>query len=425
MSWIEKIFGKKVPDPIEIRFDEITKWLSSRRDKLSHGKHAESVYRDIEEALRGIEKSASELEKTEPEGRFHLKMVKIAISNRDNMVKQVRLLLTNINIPKTTDIKTVIEFHENGIQTLTMCLENMMKSYQYTKMVFFQDSKNVIAKVNELGRLLNQLVEPIGGNKKVLVAFDNAEKSVLNITNLISRIEDQKKIILELGKKVDYIKKNIELDSENLVRISGSEQWIQYLNSKNELADLENMAKDAESDINTLLVPLNKPLQRLKQLNDAKKYELSPDFKKELQSFLTDPKSASSEFLIEVQNIIQKDTIAFNPEKREKILEQIEYSVSKIGDFMKEYQTIASRILAKKDEMAKMNIVLEEADTSERISMLRDELSSVEKEHELSKKLLVSLEESIALEKNQLQQTVYSIDNGKVVKYSFDNWGQN
>ena len=165
MSWIEKIFGKKVPDPIEIRFVELPKWLSSGRDRLSHGKHAESVYSDIRDALVAIEKSASELEKTEPEGRFHLKMVKIAISNRDNMVKQVRLLLTNINIPKTTDIKTVIEFHENGIQTLTMCLENMMKSYQYTKMVFFQDSKNVIAKVNEFGRLLNQLVEPIGGNK--------------------------------------------------------------------------------------------------------------------------------------------------------------------------------------------------------------------------------------------------------------------
>ncbi|MDD5615594.1 MAG: hypothetical protein PHH85_05270 [Candidatus Methanoperedens sp.] len=417
MSWIEKIFGKKVPDPVEIKFDELPQWLSSSRDRLSHGKHAESVYSDIADALDGIEKSASELEKAEPEGRFHLKMVKIAISNRDNMVKQVRLLLTNINIPKTTDIKTVIEFHENAIQTLTMCLENMMKSYQYTKMVFFQDSKNVIAQVNELGRLLNQLVEPIGGNKKVLVAIDNAEKSVLNITNLISRIENQKKIILEFEKKVDSIKTKIELDSEDLARISGSEEWKQYLISRNELVDLENTAKDAESDIITLLVPLNKPLQRLKQLNDAGKYELSPDFKKELQSFLTNPKSASPEYLIEVQNIIQKDTTAFNPEKREKILEQINYSVSKIGDFMKEYQAISSRINVKKEEIAKMNIVLEEANTSERISVLQEDLASAEKELELSKKLLFSLDENITSGKNQLQQTVYSIDNRKRIQY--------
>jgi hypothetical protein len=71
----------------------------------------------------------------------------------------------------------------------------------------------------------------------------------------------------------------------------------------------------------------------------------------------------------------------------------------------------------KKDEIAKMNIVLEEADASERISMLQDDLASVEKELELSKKLLVSLEESISLEKNQLQQTVYSIDNKKSILF--------
>lgn len=417
MSWIEKLFGKKVPDAIEISFDELPKWLLASRDKLSRGKHAESVYSDIRDALVGIEKSACELEKAEPEGRFHLKMVKIAISNRDNMVKQVRLLLTNINIPKTTDIKTVIEFHENGIQTLTMCLENMMKSYQYTKMVFFQDSKNVIAEVNELGRLLNQLLEPIGDNRKVLVAIDNAEKSIMNIKDLLSRIEDQKKTTKELDKKVDSIKKKIESDSNDLARISGSEEWKQYLNSKNELVDLENIAKDSESDINTLLVPLNKPLQRLKQMNDTGKYELSPGFKKELQSFLNDPKSASSEFLIEVQNIIQKDTIAFNPEKREKILEQITYSVSKIGDFMKENQTIESRICAKKDEIAKMNIVLEQAKTSESISKLQEDLASAEKDFEVSNKLLVSLKESKTFEKNQLQQIINSIDNRKKIVF--------
>jgi len=84
---------------------------------------------------------------------------------------------------------------------------------------------------------------------------------------------------------------------------------------------------------------------------------------------------------------------------------------------MKEYQTIASRISAKKDEIAKMNIVLEESDTSERISMLQENLASVEKELDLSKKRLVSLEESIDLEKNQLQQTVYSIDNRKKIVF--------
>ncbi|MDD1745410.1 MAG: Atg14 domain-containing protein, partial [Candidatus Methanoperedens sp.] len=310
MKWVEKLFGKKAQDPIEIRFEELPAWLASSSDRLSQGRHAESLYSDIQDALHGIRKSALELEKAEPEGRFHLKMVKIASSSRDNMVKQVRLLMNNINIPKRTDIKTVLEFHENAIQTLAMCLENMMKSYQYTKMVFFEDSKKVIAEVNELGRLLNQLVEPLNDKKKVLDAFDNAEKKILNINNLNHRIDDEKKTIKELNEKIDSLKKKLELNRDNLARLADSEQWKQYLNSKNDLVDLENKAKKAESDIITLLVPLNKPLQRLKQMNEAGKYDLPPAIKKELHLCLTDPKSVCPEFVVDVQNIIQKDTVA-------------------------------------------------------------------------------------------------------------------
>jgi predicted nucleic acid-binding Zn-ribbon protein len=415
VKWVEKLFGKKVQDPIEIRFEELPSWLASGKDRLSQGRHAESVYSDIEDALLGIRKSALELEKAEPEGRFHLKMVKIASSNRENMIKQVRLLLNNINIPKTTDIRTVFEFHENAIQTLTMCLENMMKSYQYTKMVFYEDSKKVIAEVNELGRLLNQLVEPLYGSKKVLDAFDNAEKKMLNIKNMISRVEDEKKLIKELDEKIDSLKKKTELNRDNLTQLVDSEQWKQYLNSNSDLVDLENKAKKAESDIITLLVPLNKPLQRLKQMNEAGKYDLLPAIKKELHLCLIDPKSINPEFLVDVQTIIQKDTIAFNPEKRAKILEQIKFSVSKIGDFIKEYHTISYNINAKKDEIAGMNIIQEAADLRGRISSLQDNLNSAEKELEVSKKLLKSLEDGINLEKNELQQLVFVIDNRKSV----------
>lgn len=417
MKWVEKLFGKKVQYPIEIRFEELPEWLASSRDRLSQGKRAESLYSDIEDALLGIRKSALELEKAEPEGRFHLKMVKIASSNRDNMIKQVRLLLNNINIPKTTDIRTILEFHENAIQTLTMCLENMMKSYQYTKMVFFEDSKKVIAEVNELGRLLNQLVEPINGSKKMLDGFANAEKKILNIKNMISRVEDEKKLIKELDEKIDSLKKKTELNRDNLAQLADSEQWKQYLNSNNDIVDLENKAKKAESDIITLLVPLNKPLQRLKQMNEAGKYDLPPAIKKELHLCLTDPKSVCPEFFVDVQNIIQKDTVAFNPEKRDKILEKIKFTVSKIGDLIKEYQTISSNINAKKDEIAGMNIVQEAADLKGRISSLQDNLTCAEKELEVSKKLLKSLEDGVNLEKNELQQTVFAIDNRKSILF--------
>ena len=415
MNWIEKLFGKKVQDPIEISFEELPDWLALKRERLSEGRHAESVYSDIEEALDEIRKSASELEKAEPEGRFHLKLVKIAISNRDNMVKQVRLLMNNINIPKTTDIKTVVEFHENGIQTLTMCLENMMKSYQYTKMVFLDDSKNVIADVNELGRLLNQLVEPINSNRKVFEAFDNAQNAILDIKKTCSLIDADKKIIKELEEKIANFKKNADLDNDNLTQLTNSEKWKQYTNTKNELVELENKAKKVASDINGLFLPLNKTFLRIKLLNEERKYDLSPAMKNELLLCLSDPKSVRPEFFVDLEEIIRKDTVAFNPEKREKILEQIMHAGTNIQVFNKEYHTITDNINSKKDEIAGMDIIIEYTNLSSNIKAMQDSLASSEKDIDVSKKHLKSLEDGVALKKSELQKTVFAIDNRKKI----------
>lgn len=417
MKWIEKLFGKKEQESLEIRFEELTGWLGSGEKRFLAGGHAASIFSDIEVALDRIRKTASGLANAQPEGRFHLKMVKIATSNRDNMVKQVSLLIDNINIPKKTDVKSVLEFHENGMQTLNMCLENMMKSYQYTKMVFFEESKKVIAEVNELGRLLNRLGEPMNDNKIALEAFENAQSVIQIIKDLNSQIDAEKKTIKEIDEKIDTLQKKIELNQNSLAQLADSEQWKYYVNCKNDLADLDKKAKKALSDINILFVPLKKPLLRLKQLNEDGKFEMAPGIKKELNLCLSDPISVSPGFFVELRDLLKNDTVAFNPEKRDAILENIMFAGANIGVFQKEYQTNLSNLNAKKDEISGMNIVQEAASLSSRISSLQDETASAEKKLEASKRHLLSLEESFALKKQELQEIVSAIDNRKKVLF--------
>lgn len=417
MKWIEKVFGKKEQEPLEIRFEELTGWLGSGEKRFSAGGHATSIFSDIEVALDMIRKRASELANAQPEGRFHLKMVKIATSNRDNMVKQVSLLIDNINIPKKTDVKSVLEFHENGIQTLNMCLENMMKSYQYTKMVFFEESKKVIAEVNELGRLLNRLGEPMNDNKIALKAFENAKSVIQIIKDMNSQIDAEKKTIKEFDEKIDTLKKKIDLNQKSLEQLADSEQWKYYVNSKNDLADLDNKVKKTLSDINNQFVPLKKPLLRLKQLNEDGKFEMAPGIKKELNLCLSDPTSVSPGFFVELHDLLKNDREAFNPEKRDAILVIILYAGANIGVIQKEYQTNLSNLNAKKDEISGMNVVQEAASLGSRISSLQDEAVSSEKKLEVSKRHLSSLEEGITLKKQELQEIVSAIDNMKKVLF--------
>lgn len=412
MNWIEKLFGKKEQLSSEIRFDELHGWLESRLEKISEelGSQAASVYSDIEDALENIRQGTSQLEEAKPEGRFHLKMVKIGTSNRDNMVKQVRMLIENIAVPKTTDIKTILFFHENAVQSLSVCLENMLKSHQYAKLVFLEESKQVITDVNELGRLLNKLIEPIDSRKNALEAFENAKNTIQIIKNSFSELEIEKKTIKEKEENIVLLKKEIEERQKALTLLKDGELWKQYQNYKNELVLLENKAKQAESEINALVLPLNKALTRLRQLSESGRYALKPEVREELYLCLSDPKSVKPEFFVEVKNIVEGDTLNLASGKKDKMLEQIRRVVSSFDSYKEQYQAVVLDIEKKKDEMSKMNINQEEKNHSDLIKTLQDKLAATEKELEISKKHIVSLEHSVELKKQELQQVISIID---------------
>ncbi|VVB84180.1 Uncharacterised protein [uncultured archaeon] len=412
MKWIERLFGKKEPFSPEIGFDELAGWLESRSKEISGEveRHVAPIYSDIEDALREIKKSAAGLEEAQPEGRYHLKMVKVAATNRDNMVKQVRLLTDNITVPKATDIKTIIAFHENAMQTLNVCLENMMKSYQYAKMVFLEDSKEVIADVNALGRLLNQLVEPLKDRKKLLDAAENALKTIQSIKEMRSAIELESTSIKEKEEKAAALKKEIEEGQGALVLLKESEQWKQYQRSMDELAALLDNAKKTESEINNIVLPLNKALNRLKQLSESGRYTLAPDVKEGLNLCLSDSKSCSPGFFVEFEKVIVESDV-LKLEKLDKMLEQVRLAQSSFGSYKEQYQALMADIEKKKDEIAKLGIVAEEKSLDSRISELQEKLASAEKELEMAKNRLASLERDVEDKKSELQQMVSSIDN--------------
>ncbi len=412
MNWIDRLFGKKEDSSPQIKFEELPSWLTAKSKKISEGisMHASSIYSDIQEALEEIKESTTLLEEEEPEGRFHLKMVKLAKSNRDNMAKQVRMLLENITIPQDAEIKTIVAFHENATQTMTVCLENMMKSYQYTKLVFLEDSKKVIADVNALGRLLNQLIEPINAQKNVLEAFENAANIIKNIKNTNSDIGIREKTIKEYDEKIVLLKKELEERQKALELLQDSESWKQYTNCMDGLILLENDARKIEAETKGIILPLNKALSRLKQLRDSGRYTLKPESKDSLNVCLSDPISVNPEFFLEFQKIVESNILNLTPEKTNKILEQTGLVTSSFGSFKNEYQALILDIERKKDEISRLDITREETELNKRISALHERIPALEKELESSREYLASLKSNIELKKQELQQSISIID---------------
>ncbi len=411
MNWIDRLFGKK-EEISEVRFEELPSLLDSKAKKLSDEikKHASSIFSDIGEALEEIKESTAYLEEAEPEGRFHLKMVKLAKSNRDNMAKQVKMLLENINIPRNIDIAAIVTFHENALQTLTVCLENMMKSYQYTKLVFLEESKEVISDVNALGRLLNQIIEPINAQKNMLTAFDGARSIIQNIKTMESDIKQKEESIKENEKKIVFLKKEIEEKQKALAQLREGEPWKQYIISNEELVLLEENARRKEAEIKDTVSPLNKALNRLKQLSESGKYVLKPESKQDLNFCLSNPVKANPEFFVEFQGIVESGVLNLTPEKTSKTIEQAKFAMSSFSQLKNEYQALLLDVEKKKDELLKMSIAHEESGLAKDAASLQEKLAAMENELVALKNQVASFKHDIELKRQELQHAVTIID---------------
>lgn len=410
MKLIERLFGKKDNAEETIAGDKLPEWLELRSRQISEKieKETSSFYPRIEKTLRKIKDSTGELENARPEGTFHLKIVKVASSNRDNMAKQVRMLLENITVPGEKDVKSIAAFHESAIQTLGICLENMMKSYQYTKLVYLEESKNVIADVNSLGRLLNDFIEPVNSRKQVLDALDKSQELVQVIRKITLDIEQMERSIKENEKKIVSLKKETGEKQEAQNLLYAGESWIEYARSKDELVLLENDAKIKISEINSIISPLNKVINRLKQLSDSGRFVLKPEDRDALNLCLSCPVDVPPEFFVELQKIVESGVL--NLPKTDKIIPQIQLASSSLGDKKTEYYAIVKDIERKKDEISKMKIIKDEKDLNDVLSTLQDKLIASEKELDVSKKQLDSFKIEIESKKRELQDNVSVID---------------
>lgn len=418
MKWIEKLIGKKEESLPEIKFEELEAWLDSKSRELSGPGQPEALFSKINDALRRVEKSATLLEEAIPEGRYHLKMVKIATSNRDNMVKQVRTLVENIRTQERSDARAMTEFHQNAMQSLNVCRENMLRSYQYTKLVFLEESKQVLSDVNSLGRLFNELIEPVEKQKQRFDALENAEKAIQVMKKSYFDIETEKRAIKENDEKAARLKKEIDETSQNNELIRSCEQWKQYQNYMDELARLENTAAQVESEITALISPLGKALNRLRQLSDSGRYTLAPDMKEGLRLCVSDPRSVDPEFFAEFEKIVKSDTLSLAQDKRNKILEQLRIIESSFQPARTGYRSLVQDIEKKKSEISNISIAKEQENLCNRIEVLKDRLAEAEKALEISKKHLVYLEQNVELKKNDLIQSVSAVDSSIRIDFS-------
>ena len=257
------------------------------------------------------------------------------------------------------------------------------------------------------------LIEPINSKKQVLDALDKAQELVSLIRKITLDIGQMERSITENEKKIVSLKKETEEKQEAQNLLYASESWKQYTMSRDELILLETDADKKLSEINNIISPLNKVINRLKQLSDSGRLVLKPEDRDALNLCLSCPVDVPPGFFIELQKIVESGVL--NLPKTDKILPQIQLASSSLGNKKKEYYAIIKDIEIKKDEISKMKIIKDEKDLKDVLSTLQDKVIASEKELETSRKQLDSLKSEIESKKHELQDYVFVIDSKKKI----------
>lgn len=423
MKWIKKLFGKKEDSREEtgfkeINFEDLPAWLDIRSQKISSQveKDVPDLLKELEVSLLALKESNSRLSEAKVEGDFDIRIVKRAKSNRENVTKQVTMLIDKIRVQEDRDFRTLESFYGAATQSLDTCLEHMNRSFRYTRGVFPEESKEVSESLASLGKAFNELGEVILGNKKEMDAVEAAYSDANRIEELFASIAAEELELESKNQRIQTLNSESSGVSQALEDFRKGAAWQRLQNLQSEFTVAREKLKKAETGLNSLVLPLSGHLSRIKKLHESSRYTLKPEVKKELEICLEDPVHVNPSFFPELQKIFEDNSLDMQAQKKEKALLQVKTAISSFPERDKEYLEALQQFEAKKAEIESLDtgkLVELEHKEAELLSRTR----SLEEDIEDSKKKLSALREELEHQKEKFLASLSLIDSNLHVNF--------
>jgi chromosome segregation ATPase len=423
LKWIKKLFGKKEDSSDEtvskeIDFKDLPAWLDDSYQKISSGieKDIARILKELETALLELKESNSRLAEAKVEGNFDIRAVKRAKSNRENVTKQVATLLDKVKVQENTDLKALKGFYEAYVQGLENCLENMDKSFKYTRGIFPEESKELGESLSNLARVFKELGGAIQANKKEIEAIEAANSEMIEIQRLLASIAAEEQELESRGRKIQTLKAEIAKEDQALEDFRKGDTWKSLQNLQEEYTAVSNKLKKAEANLSSLVLPLSGHFSRIEKLHESGRYTLKPEVKRQLDLCLEDPTYVDPSFFPELQKVFEDKALDMQTQKREKALQQLKALISGFPERKKEYLEVLQEFEAKKAQISGLDtgrlVELEHKETE-----LHNRVRLLEEDIENSKKKLAVLREELQTKREKLISHINLIDSN--VKLDF------
>ncbi|MFQ6062193.1 MAG: hypothetical protein ACE5J9_03330 [Methanosarcinales archaeon] len=424
MKWLKKIFGMKEKEEVSdtIEFNSIDTWLEKESKKQFHelSENADKVYKDLKETLEQLKQDISELKNSEPKDDVPTRLVKAGLTNRDNMIRHLNSIVSKTKVPIQSDYESILEFYKTTTSYLQSNLEKFFQSRGYVKALFPEETDQVVSDVKTLESLLQKLIEPAKGLEEKIKAFQKAPEQIRYIQALYTKIDQEKSKKETLEIRLSDLKKTFNMHNDKIESLKNSDLWKKFKDIESSRTTYEKELKKLESEVNKIFSPISKALTRLEKQDDSGRYTLKPEHREILNLCLSNPIQVlnydTTDFLLELQKIVEKNTLNIKEGKRDKILEQINYILENkiLESSKKQYDKLQSKIEKINQDISNITIQHEIKNLEKSIYSANDQIAQLHHDIELSQKYIDLHEKELKNKKKILQETLETIAGKKV-----------
>ncbi len=424
VKWLDRIRGKE-EIPTSVAFDDLDTWLDIVSETLFRGlsTNADRLYDEIRTQREHLKQDIAQLQNAESTEEVPDRIVKIGMLNREKMVKHLYAVTEKIAVPTHTDYKTVLSFYTETTANLEFPFGKSETNIYCVRSLFPTEIKELIADLNRLRTLLNQLIAATQGKENQIQQLERVPEIVQDIKGLKSRIEKERADIGNQEGACTALEKEIGTDTKQLRLLEEGEAWKQFTALETDALSLETELRELESNVHKRFTSLNKPLKLLKKQHETGRHTLTPEEQGAISLVLSSPLRALGGdvkgLLRTIKAIIEENPSVLKDRKRESALNWIDQLLDADLASIREKRAVLQAHMAEVNgKLSDLTIRTEKEELERALDSAQGQLTQLQDEIARSKKHIVSLGEELEKTKQRLVAALEKLA-GKSIEVTF------
>ena len=421
MKFIKRIFGKKedIPKEISIKIDDLSVWIETESQKQFSVLRSDikQKYDEISATLENLSTSRDQLKDAKFGEKTYKRLAKAGTSNRDNLIKNINVLIERTIIPEDIDPSKAVEFYIDMKSTLKTCLDNTTRSQEYVKLIFPEGYKVVVIDLKRLDTLLDELMYFIEGVKDELDVYTKLPEDIEIINQSRHQIKEMTDNIPQLEAKYESLKNDLHTGEDRLAEMERSEEIIKANELEKQIKTLNDRISGINSNVKELFAPLSKALLRMQKQHESGRHTLSSINSNNLRTLIEDPAlilgNDINSFLNEIRKSVEDGTLGLKQQKANKTTEQIDRLTGSdiLLSMYRDRESDSAKLTGLLEERNRLTVYKERTRLEKKLSDYRSSINSIEQSLDIERKDLDSLIEEVEQLKTKLNSDLSFVFN--------------